>query len=1166
MESAVSKDTLGGERGFASASGAAVGSFTIIKSLQPERVGKRYYIDVNGKLAKHRPIASICRGRARTIAATAANFVKALRKTTESTDTVLVLDSFRGAAPGNPAVIEVVTDEELGRLTDDADAASPTQGYFEIEDAFWSARLKDRMEPSRYVLFDADNAPGMPEAWRKLTLVERLKEMDQAGLLPGVSQCRRIEYLGSSARVVKEGDTATPAATHALIEVSNPELIDALRIHVRVTTILMGLSFKSPRYSRDEPDKIIGHSDLTLFDLMVWVGGRLVFNPKPDVSLAPGYHVLDANVQIANPNGGILDTSWIKPPDVKTRKAFREKTGVKIKIDKTRSNSVFEDRGQSQFLTRSNSFVFEDRGQLQFLTEIEIAGVTKPLADWLVHMFDGDIEKMRCEAPFRASESEAAFIRITRHGEIFIFDAGLETIYYAPRFPYSDDEILAAAPAHPDFETTSAMVKARQRQQLRQAQAAFTTLTDEELDALGKGHSADTLDAVKKAATALKAGNVAGAEAVLERLVRLERHTPVDDDFVLGLVKTALRKPTTLKSLRLLLKAVEDRFKRQRATNNADADEGDLGDDGGDLDEDDEEGGPPYGFRMRDGWMRRRIKDGDEIEWRPICSALEVTAMLRDGASSKWGLVVHFDDPDGRTHDIPLPAEIYGDPIALASLLTAEGLRLSDASPRTRIDLSTMLMKWSHPDRRTVAATPGWTHDRMAFLLGDGRAIGDKNVVLAHGRLDIIAKEPGARDDLIAWKSSVAKLCGGNPVLLTGVSTAFAAPLLEVLNVESGIVHCRGDSSQGKTTVLRTAASVWGSPAGASRTWRATTNGLEGVAAMHNSRLLVLDELHQVAAKEAGAAALMLCNEMGKIRADQHGDTRAVRQWKLLVLSSGECSLADRIAENDGARITAGQEVRCVDLKVDDRGFGCFDDLHGEADGKAFVIRLAKASTEAYGTAGPAFVEFIMRTPDIAARAEAVMAKFEADADTAYKLAGANAQVTRALRRFAMIAAGGELATEAGITGWMAGEAAAGVLEMFSAWIGGRGGLMSALDRNAVANTRAFLIKHASRFQELEPDETGSLQPAFRALDHQTHNLAGWKDPEGYWIAADTWMKEIHAGVDGKAAARVLRDAKLLVSDAQNEGSRLTRKGPRSIGRVRCYYVKKAVVGTEQGI
>jgi putative DNA primase/helicase len=96
------------------------------------------------------------------------------------------------------------------------------------------------------------------------------------------------------------------------------------------------------------------------------------------------------------------------------------------------------------------------------------------------------------------------------------------------------------------------------------------------------------------------------------------------------------------------------------------------------------------------------------------------------------------------------------------------------------------------------------------------------------------------------------------------VSTAFAAPLLEVLNVASGLVHFRGDSSRGKTTVLRPAASVGGSPTEAIRTWRATTNGLEGVAAMHNSILLVLDELHQIAAKEAGAAALMLCNEAGK--------------------------------------------------------------------------------------------------------------------------------------------------------------------------------------------------------------------------------------------------------------------------------------------------------------
>ena len=142
--------------------------------------------------------------------------------------------------------------------------------------------------------------------------------------------------------------------------------------------------------------------------------------------------------------------------------------------------------------------------------------------------------------------------------------------------------------------------------------------------------------------------------------------------------------------------------------------------------------------------------------------------------------MVHFEDADRRPHDVPLPADVYGDPNALAALLMSEGLRLADALPKTRAALSTLMMRWSHPDRRTVVATPGWTPDRKAFVLGDGRTIGDQTVVLAHGRR-AVAQRPGARGDLAAWKTSVARLCPGNPVLLMSASTALSAPLLEVL-------------------------------------------------------------------------------------------------------------------------------------------------------------------------------------------------------------------------------------------------------------------------------------------------------------------------------------------------------------------------------------------------
>jgi hypothetical protein len=212
------------------------------------------------------------------------------------------------------------------------------------------------------------------------------------------------------------------------------------------------------------------------------------------------------------------------------------------------------------------------------ITEVEIKGVVKPLADWLAHMFKNDITKLRCETPFRASESEAAFVRVSEGGDIFIYDAGTETIHYAPRFPWSDAEVSDAATTFEEFETLSAMVDARQAKRLREAQAAFTIITDEEIEAAREQYHVDTLEDVKAAARALKAGDVEAAKAALERLAQLHGRTAVDDDFVLALIKRALGKPATMGSLRSLLRDVDARRRR----GNGDDDDGfDLDEGGG---------------------------------------------------------------------------------------------------------------------------------------------------------------------------------------------------------------------------------------------------------------------------------------------------------------------------------------------------------------------------------------------------------------------------------------------------------------------------------------------------------------------------------------------------------------------------------------------------------
>ncbi len=104
------------------------------------------------------------------------------------------------------------------------------------------------------------------------------------------------------------------------------------------------------------------------------------------------------------------------------------------------------------------------------------------------------------------------------------------------------------------------------------------------------------------------------------------------------------------------------------------------------------------------------------------------------------------------------------------------------------------------------------------------------------------------------WRRKVGTLAKANSRLVFAISVALAGPLVEPAGEDSGGFHFRGASSSGKTTALKVAASVWGNPSSYCRLWRTTSNGLEGLAAVHNDGLLILDELAQVDPREAPMA------------------------------------------------------------------------------------------------------------------------------------------------------------------------------------------------------------------------------------------------------------------------------------------------------------------------
>ncbi len=232
---------------------------------------------------------------------------------------------------------------------------------------------------------------------------------------------------------------------------------------------------------------------------------------------------------------------------------------------------------------------------------------------------------------------------------------------------------------------------------------------------------------------------------------------------------------------------------------------------------------------------------------------------------------------------------------------------------------------------------------------------------------------------------------------------------------------------------MKAAASVYGNPDRYSQTWRATGNAIEGIASRRNDALLCLDELGEMDGREAGQTAYMLANGQGKGRSKQDGELRERKAWRLLFLSTGELSLEDHAA-SAGQRTQAGMEVRTIQIPSDTGHHGAFEWLHGMDGGRAFADSLKAHADSQHGTAFHAFVGGL--AADMESHRENLTGEIKRLAGELTPN-GAGNQVGRAINRFALVAAAGELATRLGVTGWPEGGGAASGAGMPQSVVGG---------------------------------------------------------------------------------------------------------------------------------
>lgn len=413
-----------------------------------------------------------------------------------------------------------------------------------------------------------------------------------------------------------------------------------------------------------------------------------------------------------------------------------------------------------------------------------------------------------------------------------------------------------------------------------------------------------------------------------------------------------------------------------------------------------------------------------------VCSPVVALASTRGRDSTKWGSYLQVIDDDDREHLFAVPRSLMNDPKGFLDLLSDYGFKC-EYGQSTKfhyyIDQQT-------PVRRAICTDKvGWKEG--AFILPDGMIGNNKEMVVLQARGASTAgfEQQGTLEE---WQENVSALCKGNPRLILGVSAGFASPLLPLMGGECCGIHFRGGSSRGKTTILKVAKSICDNPENLQR-WRATDNGLEATAAQHNNSLLCLDELGQLDPKVAGKSVYMLGNGEGKQRATRNGGAATNQRWNLFFLSSGELSLNEVMAKA-GEQTMAGQNVRFIDLSAEsDSDMGAFDDIHDYETASLFAGALNKNSSKYYGTAFRAFLENVVLDYDgVALKAEMYRDEFLAACNSF----GSDPQVLRVARRFGEIYAGGQLATDFGITGWDESDSMDGCIKGFKAWLNDRGG------------------------------------------------------------------------------------------------------------------------------
>jgi len=542
-------------------------------------------------------------------------------------------------------------------------------------------------------------------------------------------------------------------------------------------------------------------------------------------------------------------------------------------------------------------------------------------------------------------------------------------------------------------------------------------------------------------------------------------------------------------------------------------------------------------------------KEGGEI-WLPITSAIGVPFRLRylDEAEA-YGLRVVVQGMDGR----PRPLDFERGALArmgaseLRANLFAAGLRAEDDGEHVVVKA----LKAADPASEiTVVSRPGWHLlaglEHPVFVVPTGEIIGAPNGYALELAASVRLDSPATSGTLEEWRETIAAAIGtaNCPHFTLGIVSGFVGPIQGLARFDSCGINQSGVSSSGKTLSQRLAVSAWSSTglgSGLLQSLRTTENAVESIAQSASGTVLALDECAHVDGRTLGRMVYSIAGGQGKARLSSEAVLRQRYSWTTFILLSGECSLEEKVREDNGQWL-AGMAVRILDVDVTSVNRSVPQDVLARIDG---ILRH-------HGHAGPAFVRRLVEH-GYNTRADDLR---QTILNAARRIAGkdADSMRVRAATVFALLLVAGGLAKEFGLLpattdvegavqwGWQQFDQSSDALALKP-------------EQQIIVNLTTWV---AQRWDvTIKPIEPGVN--AYGQTRTNNRDALGWYDEEAVYLPTNLIREASGGALKETQIARVLDEKGYLAK--RDSAKRLAVRYVPTVGKSQCYALSKERFG-----